>query len=105
METTPVTTLDSFNATCVSLDPAAYLDQDNQCACESALLSIRSNVPQNPLAVDYDMSIPPATHREATGRSDATEWLRVEQKELSMLKDMGVYQEELLPDSRKAIGC
>lgn len=51
------------------------------------------------------MSIPPATHREAMGRSDSAEWLRVEQKELAMLKDMGVYQEEPLPDGRKAIGC
>ena len=102
---TPTEPLDSSNAVCVSLDPATYLDQDNQCICESALLSIRSDVPRNPLAVDYDMSIPPTTHREAIGRSDATEWLRVEQKELSMLKDMGVYQEELLPEGRKAIGC
>ena len=96
---------DSSNAVCVSLDPVAYLDQDNQCVCESALLSIRSDAPRNPLAVGYDMSVPPATHREATGRPDAAEWLRVEQKELTMLKDMGVYQEELLPDGRKAIGC
>ena len=92
-------------AVCISLDPATYLDQDNQCVCESALLSIRSDVPRSPLAVGYDMSVPPATHREAAGRSDAADWLRVEQKELGMLRDMGVYQEELLPDGRKAIGC
>lgn len=103
-EFTPAQPLDPFNAVCVSLDPVAYLDQDNQCVCESALLSIRSDAPRNPLVVGYDMSIPPATHREATGCPNATEWLRVEEKELSMLKDMGVYQEELLPVGHKAIG-
>ena len=96
---------DPSSTACLSLDPEAYLDQDNLCVSESALLSIRSDAPRNPLAVDYDLSIPPATHREATGRPDAAEWLRVEQKELAMLKDMGVYQEELLPDGWKAIGC
>ena len=105
METTSAEPPESANAVCVSLDPAAYLDQDNQCVCEAALLSIRSDIPRNPLGVDYDMSVPPATHREATARSDAAQWLEVEQKELSMLKNMGVYQEELLPDGRKAIGC
>ena len=103
--TGPAELFDPSSAVCVSLDPAAYLDQDNQCICESALLSIRSDAPRNPLAIDYDMTIPPATHREATGRSDAAEWLKVEQKELTMLKDMGVYREEVLPDGRKAIGC
>ena len=50
------------------------------------------------------MTIPPANHHEAMLRSDAEEWRKVEEKELGMLKTMGVYVEELLPEGRKAIG-
>ena len=37
-------------------------------------------------------------------RSDAEEWKKVEEKELEMLKSMGVYVDEELPEGRKAIG-
>jgi hypothetical protein len=36
--------------------------------------------------------------------TDALEWKKVEDKELEMLKSMGVYVEEMLPEGRKAIG-
>ncbi|KAF9470223.1 hypothetical protein BDN70DRAFT_821618, partial [Pholiota conissans] len=50
------------------------------------------------------MSIPPASHNEAMMRSDADAWREVEAKEFAMLKNMGVYVEEMLPEGRKAIG-
>ena len=74
-DTTSVDPINSSNAVGVSLDSDAYLDQNNQCICESALLYIRSNAPRNPLAISYDMSIPPATHHEATCCSDTADWL------------------------------
>jgi len=50
------------------------------------------------------MMTPPANHHDAMMRSDAEEWKRVEKKELDMLKNMGVYVNEELPEGRKAIG-
>jgi hypothetical protein len=43
-------------------------------------------------------------HREAMMRSDAEDWKKVEEKELEMLRSMGVYMDEELPEGRKAIG-
>lgn len=50
------------------------------------------------------MTIPPANYQEAMARLDANKWLKVEQKELGMLKEMGVYVEVVLPADRRAIG-
>jgi hypothetical protein len=87
-----------------SLDVHDYLQRDADALFESALLSLRSDISRNPSSFGYDMTIPPANHREAMLRSDAEEWKRVEEKELGMLKSMGVYVEEVLPEGRKAIG-
>jgi hypothetical protein len=46
----------------------------------------------------------PANHHEAMLHSDAEEWKKVEDKKLEMLKSMGVYVNEKLPEGRKAIG-
>ena len=93
-----------FTAAAASLDVQDYLQRDADAILESALLSLRSDVNRNPSVPGYDMSIPPANHREAMLRSDAEEWKRVEEKELGMLKSMGVYVEEVIPEGRKAIG-
>ena len=74
-----------------SLDVHDYLQRDADAVFESALLSLRSDISRNPSSFGYDMTIPPANHREAMLRSDAEEWKRVEEKELGMLKTMGVY--------------
>jgi hypothetical protein len=95
---------DDFVAATASLDVQDYLQRDADTLVESALLSLRSDIPRNPSSPGYDMTIPPANHREAMLRSDAIEWRRVEAKELDMLKSMGVYVEEVLPEGRKAIG-
>jgi hypothetical protein len=95
---------DDFTASVASLDVHAYLQRDADAFVESALLSLRSDVPRNPSSPGYDMTVPPANHREAMLRSDAEEWRRVEEKELGMLKSMGVYVDEVLPEGRKAIG-
>ena len=95
---------DDFTAASASLDVQDYLQRDADALFESALLSIRSDVSRNPTSSGYDMTIPPANHREAMLRSDAEVWKRVEEKELGMLKSMGVYVDELLPEGRKAIG-
>jgi hypothetical protein len=87
-----------------SLNVQDYLQRDSDALFESALLSLRSDVSRNPTSFGYDMTIPPANHREAMLRTDAAEWKRVEEKELSMLKSMGVYVEEKLPEGRKVIG-
>ena len=50
------------------------------------------------------MTIPPVNHHEAMLCLDAEEWKKVEEKELGMLKSMGVYMDEMLPEGRKAIG-
>src|SRR5260221_4488716 len=50
------------------------------------------------------MKTPPANHHEAMMHPDVEEWKKVEEKELEMLKSMGVYVEEELPEGRKAIG-
>ena len=95
---------DDFTAASASLDVQDYLQRDADAHFESALLSVRSDVSRNPSSSGYDMTIPPANHREAMLRSDAEDWKRVEEKELGMLKSMGVYVDELLPEGRKAIG-
>jgi len=68
------------------------------------LLSLWSDIAHNPRSPRYDMMMPPANHHEAMMHSDAEEWKRVEKKELDMLKNMGVYVDEELPEGRKAIG-
>ena len=95
---------DDFTATSASLDVQDYLQRDADALFESALLSVRSDVSCNPSSSGYDMTTPPANHREAMLHSDAEEWKRVEEKELEMLKSMGVYVDEVLPEGRKAIG-
>ena len=94
---------EDFMAAVASLDVQDYLQRDADTILESALLSLRSDVNHNPSIPGYDMTIPPANHCEAMMRSDADEWKRVEEKELGMLKSMGVYVEEVLPEGRKAI--
>jgi len=71
---------------------------------ESTFLSLRSDITRDPRSPGYDTTLPPANHREAMMRTDADEWRKVEEKELRMLKEMGVYVEEVLPEGRKAIG-
>ena len=93
-----------FTATSASPDVQDYLQRDADGFFESALLSIRSDITRNPLSLGYDMSIPPVNHHEAMLHSDAKEWKRVEEKELGMLKSMGVYVDEKLPEGRKGIG-
>ena len=95
---------DDFTAATASLDVQDYLQRDADVFFESVLLSIRSDVVWNPSFAGYDMTIPPANHREAMLRSDTEDWKRVEEKELGMLKSMGVYVDEKLPEGRKAIG-
>jgi len=91
-------------AAAASLDVQAYLQRDADAVFESAFLSLRSDIARDPRSAGYDMSIPPANHREAMMRSDVEEWKKVEDKELEMLKTMGVYVDEPLPEGRKAIG-
>ena len=95
---------DDFTAASASLDVQDYLQRDADALFENVLLSIRSDIVRSPSSSGYDMTIPPANHREAMLRTDADEWKRVEEKELGMLKSMGVYVDEMLPEGRKAIG-
>ena len=91
-----------------SLDADEYFQHDVDSFCEATLLSICSDVWQNPLAEGYDMSIPPATYWEAERQMDAAEWQKVTEKELGDLKRMEVYEDvevEELPEGKKAIGC
>ncbi|PPQ84479.1 hypothetical protein CVT25_007657 [Psilocybe cyanescens] len=89
----------------VSLDVEDYLSRDNDALWESTLLSVRSDIRRVPSSPGYDMSIPPANYAEAMARSDADEWRKVVVKELEMLKSMGVYVDDVLPDGVNAIGC
>ena len=95
---------DDFVAAVASLDVHDYLQRDADALFESAFLSLRSDVVRDPRSPGYDMTTPPANHREAMLRLDAEEWKKVEDKELEMLKSMGVYVDEKLPEGRKAIG-
>jgi hypothetical protein len=96
--------VEDFTAATASLDVQDYLQRDADALFECALLSLRSDVSRNPSSAGYDMAIPPANHREAMLRTDAKEWKRVEEKELGMMQNMGVYVDEMLPEGRKAIG-
>lgn len=54
------------------------------------------------------MLIPPVTHWEVERWTDAAEWWKVMEKELSDLKRMEVYEDveaEELPEGKKPIGC
>ena len=95
---------DDFVAAAASLDVHDYLQRDTDAIFESTFLSLRSDLARDPLSPGYDMTTPPANHREAMMRSDAEDWRRVEEKELEMLRNMGVYVDEELPEGRKAIG-
>jgi len=95
---------DNLAAATASLDVHDYLQRDADAVFEATFLSLRSDVARDPRSAGYDMTTPPANHREAMMRSDAEEWKAVEEKELQMLKTMGVYVDEDLPEGRKAIG-
>ena len=95
---------DDFAAAVASLDVDDYLQQDADAIFETALLSLRSDTVRNPRSPGYDMTTPPANHREAMMRHGVEEWRKVEDKELQMLKSTGVYMDENLPEGRKAIG-
>ena len=95
---------DNFAAATASLDVHGYLQCDADAFFESTFLSLRSDIACNPCSPGYNMKMPPANHHEALMRSDAEEWKKVEEKELEMLKSMGVYVDEELPEGRKAIG-
>ncbi len=95
---------DNFAIATVSLDIHDYLQRDAVALFESTFLSLRSDIACNPRSPGYDMTTPPANHREAMMRSDVDEWKKVEEKELEMLRSMGVYVDEELPEGRKAIG-
>lgn len=98
------TDLDSSCFSTVSLDADEYLTHDVNSICEATLLSIRSDICRSPASLTYDMTIPPSNYHEAMLCSDAADWARVVNKELNMLKTMGVYVEEILPEGCKAIG-
>ena len=93
-----------FSASVASLNVQDYLQRDADALFESTFLSLRSDITRDPRSPGYDTTLPPANHREAMMRTDADEWRKVEEKELRMLKEMGVYVEEVLPEGRKAIG-
>jgi hypothetical protein len=97
------TCIDGMDVTAfaASLDVQDYLQRDADGLFETAFLSLRSDTIRDPRSPGYDMSVPPANHREAMMRTDALEWKKVEDKELEMLKSMGVYVEEMLPERRK----
>jgi len=95
---------DDLVAAAASLDVHDYLQRDADNLFDSTFLSLRSDIARNPRSPGYDMTTPPANHHEAMLRSDAEEWKRVEKRELDMLKNMGVYVDEELPEGRKAIG-
>ena len=92
---------DDLTAAAASLDVQDYLQRDADAIFESAFLSLRSDIPRNPRSPGYDMTTPPANHREAMMSSDMEEWKKVEDKELGMLRSMGVYVDEPLPEGRK----
>ena len=87
-----------------SLDVQDYLQRDADTLVKTALLSLRSDTRCNLSSPGHDMMIPPANHCEAMLCPDAEEWKKVEEKELGMLKSMGVYVDEMLLEGRKAIG-
>ena len=70
----------------ISLDADEYFQHDMDSFYEATLLSICSDVRQNPLAEGYDMSIPLVTYWEAERQMDAAEWWKVMEKELGDLK-------------------
>ncbi len=65
---------DNLAAAVASLDVPGYLQRDVDALLESAFLSLRSDVARDPRSPGYDMSLPPANHREAMLRSDVEEW-------------------------------
>src|SRR6266511_1613691 len=95
---------DGLAAAAASLDVDNYLQCDADVLFESVFLFLRSDIARNPCSPGYDMSTPPANHHEAMMCSDVEEWKKVENKELEMLKTMGVYVDERLPEGRKVIG-
>ena len=73
--------------------------------CEELIcLSLRSDIPRNPLVPGYDLSLPPATYKESQLRPDAAIWQGCVDKELELMRTMGVYVLAILPARRRAIG-
>jgi hypothetical protein len=95
---------DDLAAAVASLDIHDYLQRDADALFESAFLSLRSDTARDLCSPGYDMGTPPANHCEAMLRPDAEEWKKVEDKELEMLKSMGVYVDVELPEGRKSLG-
>jgi hypothetical protein len=56
---------DDFTAAVASLDVHNYLQRDAEALFESAFLSLRSDNACDPHTSGYDMTVPPANHREA----------------------------------------
>jgi len=71
---------------------------------EHAHLAIRSDTRRDPGAPGYDMGIPPATYDEAMRRSDADRWRAAMEKEMTLLREMKVYDLVRLPLGAHAIG-
>ena len=94
--------------TAIDANPASshvFDDDHANLICEElACLSLRSDMPRNPLAPDYDLSLPPATYKESQLCLDADIWQACVDKELGLMKSMGVYALAILPPGRRAIG-
>jgi hypothetical protein len=56
---------DDLTAAVALLDVHNYLQRDVEALFESAFLSLRSDSARDPRIAGYDMTIPPANHREA----------------------------------------
>jgi hypothetical protein len=67
-------------------------------------IMFRSEKVRLPSAPDYDMKLPPATLKEASLRSDWPVWKAAAEKELKIMRDMGVYKLTSLPPGRWEIG-
>ena len=78
--------------------------QVNFIITEQSNLSIRSDTRRDPSQVGYDMAIPPATFDEAMKRSDHLEWKAAMERELGLMKEMGVWELMEPPPGRKLIG-
>ena len=86
------------------VDHVFWDDHVNLVCSESAFLSLRSDKPRDPSSLSYDLRVPPGTYSEAKRQPDFHVWDEVVHKELSVLRDMGVYSLSQLPPGRKAIG-
>ncbi|KIK15938.1 hypothetical protein PISMIDRAFT_16132 [Pisolithus microcarpus 441] len=78
--------------------------QVNLIITEQSHLSIRSDTHRDPGQPGYDMSIPPATYKEAMKQSDHEGWKEAMEKELRTMKEMGVWKLVEPPCGRKLVG-